>query len=126
MSLKYLVVQLWSDYVILTRPTLALEFAWAFPRNSYSRLPLDGRCATTRAELSNITHGGTKTQAGSGFVLTTSQGLAQIFHCQYPPKITQVKIELQSPLNNPSLHKHAKSGVTALTIHFTFYNYQFS
>ena len=38
----------------------------------YRRMPLDSRCATTRAELSGVTHGGTKTRVGLGIELTTS------------------------------------------------------
>ncbi|KAJ0920120.1 hypothetical protein HanRHA438_Chr05g0237561 [Helianthus annuus] len=32
------------------------------PGKPYPQRPLDSRCATTRAELSGVTHGGTKTQ----------------------------------------------------------------
>ncbi|MFS7999491.1 hypothetical protein Hanom_Chr12g01166811 [Helianthus anomalus] len=38
----------------------------------YRRLPLDSRCATTRAELSGVTHGGTKIRLDSRIELTTS------------------------------------------------------
>ncbi|MFS7932544.1 hypothetical protein Hanom_Chr04g00369081 [Helianthus anomalus] len=42
------------------------------PGKLYRRLPLDSRCATTRAELSYVTHGKTKTRLDLGIELTTS------------------------------------------------------
>ncbi|KAK1431245.1 hypothetical protein QVD17_14564 [Tagetes erecta] len=35
-----------------------------FPKKPYHQLPLNSHCVTTRAELSNVTHGGTKTWLG--------------------------------------------------------------
>ncbi|MFS7892515.1 hypothetical protein Hanom_Chr00s000644g01653321 [Helianthus anomalus] len=36
------------------------------------RLPLDSRCATTKAELYGVTHGWTKTRLSSRIKVTTS------------------------------------------------------
>ncbi|MFS7940543.1 hypothetical protein Hanom_Chr05g00465721 [Helianthus anomalus] len=47
-------------------------FSGRSPEKPYRRLPLDSCCATTRAELSGVTHDGTKTRLGSRIELTTS------------------------------------------------------
>ncbi|MFS8029213.1 hypothetical protein Hanom_Chr16g01519741 [Helianthus anomalus] len=38
---------------------------WRSPGKPYRWLPLDNRCANTRAELSGVTHGWTKTRLSS-------------------------------------------------------------
>ncbi|KAF5758169.1 hypothetical protein HanXRQr2_Chr16g0726231 [Helianthus annuus] len=68
------VAQLCLDYVILNGPMLASKFGFfgRFPEKLCRRLPLDSRCAITRAELSIVTHGGRKPRLGSGIELSTS------------------------------------------------------
>ncbi|MFS8010981.1 hypothetical protein Hanom_Chr14g01303441 [Helianthus anomalus] len=55
----------------------------------YRQLPFDSRCVITRAELSGVTHGGTKTRLGSGIELTKShKTLSKSFIACIHPNIT--------------------------------------
>ncbi|MFS7951327.1 hypothetical protein Hanom_Chr07g00593781 [Helianthus anomalus] len=59
------------------------------PGKPYGRLPHDSRCATTRAEFFDLTHGGTKTRLGSGIELTTSRkALSKSFIAYIHPNMT--------------------------------------
>ncbi|MFS8019224.1 hypothetical protein Hanom_Chr15g01401311 [Helianthus anomalus] len=84
--------------------TLKFGFFWLFPGKQYRRLSLDSRCATKRAELSGVTHGGTKTRLGLGFELTTlHKALSKSYIAYIHSDMTQMEIELESTLKNQNL-----------------------
>ncbi|MFS7995918.1 hypothetical protein Hanom_Chr12g01123751 [Helianthus anomalus] len=83
-KLKSLVLPILARLCCLN-PIHASFKVWFFgrsPGKPYRWLPLDNRCATKRAELSVIAHGGTKNPVGFGNRTDNlTQWLVQILDC---------------------------------------------